>query len=466
MHLYKYKIGVHHSVKSRRGLSTIVGIVFFIIVFTGVASYVTYSMNHLDQFGQTIIEKSQDDRNRDREQFEISSVSRDNNKFNITIQNTGELPINITRLWIQNKTDPSWGTSKFDVNKNVSPGQTLTKIGQNLPLTALTTQGYDIRLTTERGNAKEFLVNSVSQEPVYLQLFALPDDLPTGYTATLLLAVTNNMSNNGVLTNFKPNTPVITYPVGASVTPLSGPEPLVYSSLAKGDTAYFQWTYRITGSNGQQVKFEASLQNGYLANSVSNNVTINVAGGATKGAEGYHRTGGTNWYSSNIYGQSADLTEAATHNVTRAFPFIVGSGFTANRIQFEITAFVTGANSFCNVGIYNDNGNLYPSTLVVDGGQKSTQSNGVKFTDISTSLSANTLYWLVYNCHKTPTFRSISPADIPSVLGWDANTPGASRQITGWTAPRTYASTLPATFPAGGTPLLNVEGMLIQVRAQ
>lgn len=267
--------------KSKRGLSTIVGIVFFIIVFTGVASYVTYSMNHLDQFGQTIIEKSQEDRNRDREQFEIASVSRDNNKFNITVQNTGELPINITRLWVQNKTDPSWGTSKFDVNKNVSPGQTLTKIGQNLPLTALTTQGYDIRLTTERGNAKEFLVNSVSQEPVYLQLFALPDDLPTGYTATLLLAVTNNMSNNGVLTNFKPNTPVVTYPVGASVTPLSGPEPTVYSSLAKGDTAYFQWTYRITGSNGQQIKFEASLQNGYLANSVSNNVTINVAGSRT-----------------------------------------------------------------------------------------------------------------------------------------------------------------------------------------
>ncbi len=451
--------------KSRRGLSTIVGIVFFIIVFTGVASYVTYSMNHLDQFGQTIIEKSQDDRNRDREQFEISSVSRDNNKFNITIQNTGELPINITRLWIQNKTDPSWGTSKFDVNKNVSPGQTLTKIGQNLPLTALTTQGYDIRLTTERGNAKEFLVNSVSQEPVYLQLFALPDDLPTGYTTTLLFAVTNNMSNNGVLTNFQPNL-VVTVAVGASATLLSGPEPTIYSLLEKGDTAYFQWTYRITGSNGQQVNFEASLVNGYLANSVSKDVTINVAGGATKGAEGYHRSGGTNWYSSNTYGQSADLTEAATANVTRAFSFIVGAGFTADRIQFEITTSASGSNSNCNVGIYNDNGNLYPSTLVVDGGQKSTSSTGLKTTTINTPLSANTLYWLVYNCHKTPTFRSISPADIPSVLGWDAAPGGANRQITGWTAPRTYASTLPATFPAGGTPLLNVEGMLIQVRAQ
>jgi len=465
MHFYKYKIGVHHSVKSGRGLSTIVGIVFFIIVFTGVASYVTYSMNHLDRFGDTIIERSQEDRNRDREQFEISSVSRDNNKFNITIQNTGELPINITRLWIQNKTDPSWGTSKFDVNKNVSPGQTLTKIGQDLPLTALTTQGYDIRLTTERGNAKEFLVNSASQEAVYLQLFALPDEIPTGHTTTLLFAVTNNMSNNAMLTNLKPQLDIPPPPPGASAIFVSGPEPTEYPLLEKGDTAYFQWVYRITGNDGQQVTFEASLENGYLANSVSKVVTINIEGIATRGAEGYHRTGGANWYSSNTYGQTAGLTEQVTANVTRAFPFIVGASFTADRIQFDVTTSASGVNSNCNVGIYNDNGNLYPSTLVVDGGQKSTSSTGLKTTTISTPLSPNTLYWLVYNCHKTPTFRSISQADMPSVLGWDG-TSGASTQITGWTVPRTYSSTLPATFPAGGTPLLNVEGMLIQIRAQ
>ena len=178
-----------------------------------------------------------------------------------------------------------------------------------------------------------------------------------------------------------------------------------------------------------------------------------------------HRTGGTNWYSSNTYGQTAGLTEQVTANVTRAFPFIVGAGFTADRIQFDVTTSASGSNSNCNVGIYNDDGNLYPSTLVVDGGQKSTSSTGLKTTTISTSLSANTLYWLVYNCHKTPTFRSIAQTDMPSVLGWDG-TSGASTQITGWTVPRTYASTLPGIFPAGGTPLLNVEGMLIQVRTQ
>lgn len=420
-------------------------------------------MNHLDQFGQTIIEKSQDDRNRDREQFEISSVSRDNNKFNITIQNTGELPINITRLWIQNKTDPSWGTSKFDINKNVSPGQTLTKIGQNLPLVALTTQGYDIRLTTERGNTKEFLVNSVSQEPVYLQLFALPDDLPTGYTTTLLFAVTNNMSNNGVLTNFKPVIEV-TYPVGASVTPLSGPIPTVYPLLEKGDTAYFQWTYRITGSNGQQVKFKTSLENGYLANFVSKNVTINVAGTATKDASGYHRS--QLWYSSDTYSHGATTTQSATANVTRAQPFIIGTGFTADRIQFEVTIALSASK--CSVAIYDDNGSLYPNNLIVASADIDTSTTGLKTTTISNVLNHNTLYWLAYNCKKAVTLSAIPQTSMPGILGFTGGG-GGNTQNQLWSVSGTHpftGFTMSNPYPAGGTLITHVNGMLIQVRMQ
>ncbi len=451
--------------KRRRGLSTIVGIVFFIIVFTGVASYVTYSMNHLNRFGETIIEKSQEDRNRDREEFEITKISRDSNKFNITVQNTGELPINITRLWIQNKTDPSWGTSKFDVNKNVVPGQTLTRVGQDLQLTALDTQGYGIRLVTERGNAREFLVNSVSQEPVYLQLFALPVDLPTGYTTTLLFAVTNNMSNNGVLTNFQPNL-VVTVPVGASVTPLSGPEPTAYSLLEKGDTAYFQWTYRITGSNGQQVKFETSLQNGYLANSVSKNVTINVAGTATKDSSGYHRS--QLWYSSDTYSHAGGtLTQTVSANVTRAQPFIIGTGFTADRIQFEVTGTVVASK--CSVAIYDDNGSLYPNNLIVASTDIDTSTTGLKTTTINTVLNHNTLYWLAYNCQKAVTLRAIPQTSMPGILGFTGVGTNGDTQNQLWSVSGTHpfaGFTMPNPYPVGGTLITDVNGILIQVRMQ
>jgi hypothetical protein len=260
----------------------VIGSIFFIIVFTSAATYVVYSMNQIDKIGQTIITKSQDDRNRDREAFEITSVTRDNNKFNITVQNTGQLPLNITRLWIQNKTDPTWSTTKFSINQAVAPGQTLTKVGQNLKLAALSTQAYDISLVTDRGNTKEFLVNSASQKPIILQLFVLPEKVPTGFATTLLFAVTNNMSNNGVLTNLVPNLSIV-IPQGASATRLSGPEPAIYPLLEKGDTAYFKWSYTVTGNSGQGINFTASLQNGYLGNAVSRNVTINAIPGSLPG---------------------------------------------------------------------------------------------------------------------------------------------------------------------------------------
>ncbi|HYL66560.1 MAG TPA: hypothetical protein VEU72_05355 [Nitrosopumilaceae archaeon] len=269
----------HHNtifgkeMRDRKGISTVIGSVFFIIIFTSIASYVIYSMNQIDQFGVAVIGKGQDNINRNNEAFEITGVTKDNNKFNITIQNTGQLPVNITRLWIQNKTDPTWPTTKFTINQIVAPGQTLTKIGENLQLTAKPSQAYDISLVTERGNTKEFLVNSASQKPLYLQLFVLPDKISTGFDTTILFAVTNNMSNNGILTNLAPNLSIAT-PIGATTTMISGPEPSTYPILQKGDTAYFKWVYNISGNSGQGINFTASLQNGYLGNSVSRNATI------------------------------------------------------------------------------------------------------------------------------------------------------------------------------------------------
>ncbi len=229
-------------------------------------------MNQLDTFSQAIIAKNQQDRNKLQESFQITSVTLSNNKFNITVQNTGMIPINITRLWVQNETDPTWPISKYSVNQIVTPGQSLSQIGQTLYLSAKPTQAYGLTLVTDRGNSEVTLVNSASVKPLTLQLSVLPDTVPTGFDTTLLFAVTNNMSNNGGLSNLKPNLAVT--PLGASAILVSGPEPQLYPFLAQGDTAYFKWVYQITGNPGQKVNFTASLQNGYLGNFISRNVTI------------------------------------------------------------------------------------------------------------------------------------------------------------------------------------------------
>ena len=262
---------------NRRGLSTVVGAVFFVIIFTTAISFVTYDMNLLNNFTNAFVTKSQTDADANHEQFSISKVTINNNKFNITVQNTGNIPITIDRLWVQNKTDITWGTSKYVINQMVYPGNSLYNIGQSLQLYAKSTQGYDLKLVTMRGNVKEFFVNSVSQQPVFLQLFALPNSSPNNFNTTLLLGVTNNMTNGGTLSNIVPNMVVTNVTGIGKATLVSGPNPASYPLLNNGDVAFFRWDYTITGSSGYKVNFKTSLQNGYLYNNASQNVFITTA---------------------------------------------------------------------------------------------------------------------------------------------------------------------------------------------
>ena len=268
--------------KSRKGLSSVVGTVFSIIALITVVTYVTYSLNTLEKFNQEVISKNTELIDQGKEELEVVKSETANNKFNITVQNTGNLPLNITRLWIQNKTDPSWGTYKYDIKTAVSPGQVATNIGQNIDLYVLDTQAYEVKLTTERGSAEEFSINSPSQEPLYMKLFTLPEAMPSDFTTTVLFQVTNNMSNNNMLINIAPNpndgqdsigiTPACT---SCTVTRMSGPDPPSYPSLKVGDTATFAWVYKITTAvPGESATFTASLKNGISSNTATTKVNI------------------------------------------------------------------------------------------------------------------------------------------------------------------------------------------------
>ena len=137
--------------KSRRGLSTVVGAVFAIIALTTTVAYVSYSMNTLSQFGQTVLGKSQQTLNTVNEKFQVTNVNIANNKFNITTVNTGNIPINFTKLWVTNSsaTNIDW-TRVYNLNAFVGPGATLKNIGQSIPLSALSTNSYNIKLVTSR----------------------------------------------------------------------------------------------------------------------------------------------------------------------------------------------------------------------------------------------------------------------------------------------------------------------------
>ena len=262
--------------RNRRGLSSMVGAVFFIIAMTVAIGYISFSMDTLDEFAQTIIVKAAVKEDQSNEEFQINKVTIDGNLFNVTVTNTGQIPIKIIRLWVEDVTS---GVSAGDavpkscsINKQVGPLQTAIKIGQSCSITASDTGSYKMKFVTERGKIKEFSVNFVGSEPIDLQLLVLPTTLPSEFTTTVLFVVKNNMTSNNILTNLVPN--LSTSVGGAGANLLSGPNPPQYDTLTKGETAIFKWIFKMTGETGDTKTFTASLQNGYPENQVSEDATI------------------------------------------------------------------------------------------------------------------------------------------------------------------------------------------------
>jgi len=258
--------------KSRRGIGSVVGTVFAILALSTTVGYITYSMNVLDKYNQSILTTNQNAIDRSKEQIQITKVTIDNNRFNITAVNTGNIPIHLTRLWATNTTDPT-KVFRYNINYNLTTVTPQSKIGQSLSLIARTNQAYDIKLISERGNVKEFTVNSVSTAPLNIQFIALPSYIPSGFTTTLVMLVTNN--GTGTLTNVTPATPTNTAGTADSCgTPvLVGPSN--YNTLPPGSSATFSWNVIVQGSiTGMTCTYRAQLQNGYTGNYAQTVITI------------------------------------------------------------------------------------------------------------------------------------------------------------------------------------------------
>jgi len=229
-------------------------------------------MDLIDNFAESIGSKQSRDYERQTEEFEVVKVGIANNKFNFTLQNTGNIPLNVTRLWVKNTTDSTWPFSKFDLNTVIAPGATVTNVTQNIGLISLNTESYYMKLVTERGNSQKLYLNTVG-EPMYLQLRATPSTVPTSFTSSILIEVINTGTNQ--LLNLRPEIDsTILSCAACTATLVSGPNPPILDSLDPGDFATFEYEYSFTGEDNDQVTFTGSLVNGMDEDTAT--VTIQV----------------------------------------------------------------------------------------------------------------------------------------------------------------------------------------------
>jgi hypothetical protein len=263
--------------RTRRGLSTVVGMVFSIIALSTTVAYVSYSMNTLNNYNQAALVSSQQNINLANEKFQVASATIANNKFNITVVNTGNIPINFTKIWVQNTTGVDWVHSYVPSNNMVTPGGILKNIGQNIPVSALPTKSYSIKLVTSRGNNLLFFINSVNQQQLDVKLQTSPPTVSNQFDTTVLMSVTNNSTNVATISNLQPQQLTVdTSSCSLTCTAIlvSGPTPTSYPILQPGETVTFRWEYQITGSDTNTIQFTTGILNGGSPNTAVANVVV------------------------------------------------------------------------------------------------------------------------------------------------------------------------------------------------
>jgi len=254
--------------RNRRGLSTVVGAVFFVIAATTVISYISYSMNTIDQFAESVIVKEAENINRGLEDITISQITIVGGEFNMTVVNTGSLPVHLTRLWVTDD-DSTVPDKKADLDVRINPGNEKYNIGQGTGISADSTISYSLKAVTERGNLATY---SVSPDiPLQIQVVTPANVSPTEHLRVTAL-YTNNSTKPNNIANLIPE--MIT---NVTLTQVNGPLPPSIQTLPQGNTATFTWTYQAPAI-AQGVLFNASYTGAPVGSFTFSNVTILTPG--------------------------------------------------------------------------------------------------------------------------------------------------------------------------------------------
>jgi len=243
----------------KRGVSTIVGGIIFLVLLT--AGFSTFFMamdvqsdtiNAQRTISNSIIEKTQ-------EQFSFAVATDDSNGYKLGIQviNEGPNPIEISNFWIINKTLPNKPVLNIQVNYNdafITSG-TNSSILENQHLT-MVPDDYDIKLVSTLGTIKKGELKVGGNNYLLAEMFTIPPDVRQGENATIALRVTNIgvteildvAPDDLLLDDVLPPHIQVSYVGPVSISPLD---------LNPSESTIFSWEVTLipTANIGTKVKF-------------------------------------------------------------------------------------------------------------------------------------------------------------------------------------------------------------------
>lgn len=137
---------------------------------------------------------------------------------------------------------------------------------------------------------------------------------------------------------------------------------------------------------------------------------------------------------------------AIAANTLYAILFPVVRPMTFDRIATYIATLADG--KAIRLGIYADDGNLYPGALALDAGTASAATTGTKTIAIDKQL-AKGLYWLVFISDGTPSLYRGSALDRTMWTPMGLSSTNLRYATAGWTKTQAFGA-LPDQFPDGG----------------
>ena len=188
-----------------------------------------------------------------QEQFGVLASTDGNDILNISINNQGQNPVEISNIWITNKTLPDQPATRYDVNYDdafVSSGFTnnilSTQTLQMIPGT------YDVKVISALGSIKT--VELYGSSGLRAEMITDPPDVIIGQNVTIAMIVTNTGINT--VNNVQPD-PLGFSATGSGTFTGSSSHTPTFADLNGGASVLFTWDYQVTGDSGDELTFSS-----------------------------------------------------------------------------------------------------------------------------------------------------------------------------------------------------------------
>jgi len=272
--------------KHRKGLSSVVGAVFMILVMIGALNLTIWTLRQQDSVSQAVLDRTNSQLNKLNENIMIKDVRLTTtaplNRLNITVANSGGSTAQLASIYIINETASPKTQYNYTLTDTVNGRSSVKNIGTNIAFTVKDLTNYSVRIVTKAGNSAAINIGSLSTKPLQMIMFAIPSTLaPGGGNVTLMLSINNNYTDTAFPKGISANmtysgacTPTSLYP--CTVTKQSSSLLGNGTIIAPGSTALYKWVYNVNAPDGTTYTFTAKIVNGVVGNTATARVTLKL----------------------------------------------------------------------------------------------------------------------------------------------------------------------------------------------